>query len=548
MKVTLSVKQVLETDGFVNSQVIAGSKGLDRKVTQITIAELPDTLNWLHGGELVCSTAYYLKDNLTAQREWISGMAQSNVAALAIKPGRFIGTVSQDILDLAEDLDFPLVELPLNVTWPVIISGVMNKMLDIQTKRLKQSRQIHDQLTRLVLESKGLSAITKTISELVKNPVILEDRFFNLIEHSCPHGNTQNEVMKIRLSQNMGEFIHKHPNYPEILNLKRPQILNGDPIKTSGGVYENLICPIIAGSDFLGWLSMLIINRNKQEESLNRIALEHGATVIALEMLKEKASLTALSRAKTDFLLLILEDTYVSEQDLQRRANLLAINLTLPTSVLIIEPQNKITYFGMKKLEDYVLQKDKDASIIKRTEDIVVLYHPKIDVPDQGITEVKNVAENISTLLECSGFPSIIGLGRCYEGSRQIKTSYYEAKDALVAAVRNQNKVLAFTELGLERLFSLFADYNELKNYCNDILGKLIEYDIRHKTDLVHTLKWFLTLNANQAKTSRHLHLHINSLNYRLQRIQEILAVDLEDSETRLLLLFALKVLKLNED
>ena len=58
----------------------------------------------------------------------------------------------------------------------------------------------------------------------------------------------------------------------------------------------------------------------------------------------------------------------------------------------------------------------------------------------------------------------------------------------------------------------------------------------------VETLEAYFACNGNLSEAARRLHLHRNSLLYRLERIQEVLHADLEDADTRLALQVALKM------
>jgi DNA-binding PucR family transcriptional regulator len=76
----------------------------------------------------------------------------------------------------------------------------------------------------------------------------------------------------------------------------------------------------------------------------------------------------------------------------------------------------------------------------------------------------------------------------------------------------------------------------------DQVLGALLEYDQRHNADFVRTLATFLEHNGNVQATARDLSLHVNSVAYRLQRIQAIAGLDLERAEDRLLAQVALKI------
>ena len=84
-------------------------------------------------------------------------------------------------------------------------------------------------------------------------------------------------------------------------------------------------------------------------------------------------------------------------------------------------------------------------------------------------------------------------------------------------------------------------------DYCRSVLRALVSYDEDHGTDLVHTLRTYFRCNGNVIKAAERLFLHRNSLLYRLQRIEQLLEVDLKDSQDRLVLHLAVELSELLE-
>jgi purine catabolism regulator len=96
-----------------------------------------------------------------------------------------------------------------------------------------------------------------------------------------------------------------------------------------------------------------------------------------------------------------------------------------------------------------------------------------------------------------------------------------------------------FGDLGVYRLL-LAVDPGEIKSFYLESVGRLAEYDRKHRGELLHTLEVLLHY-PTLSQTAQSLHIHRNTLLYRLQRIQELTNLNLEDGETRLTLHLALK-------
>ncbi|CAM00590.1 PucR family transcriptional regulator [Saccharopolyspora erythraea] len=71
------------------------------------------------------------------------------------------------------------------------------------------------------------------------------------------------------------------------------------------------------------------------------------------------------------------------------------------------------------------------------------------------------------------------------------------------------------------------------RSYRARLLSRLTEYDRVHNSDLVHTLRVFLDTSGSWSRSAKQLHVHVNTLRYRIQRIEEISGRDLSDFPTR---------------
>jgi purine catabolism regulator len=142
------------------------------------------------------------------------------------------------------------------------------------------------------------------------------------------------------------------------------------------------------------------------------------------------------------------------------------------------------------------------------------------------------------------GIAPTIGLGRRAAGPRAIVRSYTEAERAarIGRHFLGGNQTIAFEDLGVYRVIARVEDRETLESFRREYLGPLEEYDDRHTAELVDTLEGFFACNGNHARAAEMLHLHRNTLLYRLDRIQALTGRDLSDAENRLSLQLALKI------
>jgi purine catabolism regulator len=137
-----------------------------------------------------------------------------------------------------------------------------------------------------------------------------------------------------------------------------------------------------------------------------------------------------------------------------------------------------------------------------------------------------------------------IGVGRVYEGLDGLRRAFREAEQALEIGQQlfGPAGLTYFGDLGIYRLLFPLRDTTDLTAFYTETLGPLVEYDRRTNGELLHTLEVYFACHTNLSEAARALHLHRNSLLYRLQRIEEVLGISLADADTSLSLQVALRI------
>jgi len=124
-------------------------------------------------------------------------------------------------------------------------------------------------------------------------------------------------------------------------------------------------------------------------------------------------------------------------------------------------------------------------------------------------------------------------LGAAYRDPRDFGQSYQEAKNLiarkeLLPNPRNK-KVLSASSMGIYKYMFNSGNQAEILSYCNEKLRKLEEYDHANGTFLQDTLLAYYMNGFSVGKTAEALFIHRNSLQYRLNKIEELLGMERND-------------------
>lgn len=107
--------------------LLAGSEGLDQLFSWIHILENIDTMEYLHGNEVVITTGIGM-DSPSWFSEYVDKVTHSGATALIVNTGKFITEIPQDIIDKCSKLNFPLISVPWKVHLIDIIRDYCNRI------------------------------------------------------------------------------------------------------------------------------------------------------------------------------------------------------------------------------------------------------------------------------------------------------------------------------------------------------------------------------------------------------------------------------------
>ncbi|ABM15183.1 putative GAF sensor protein [Mycolicibacterium vanbaalenii PYR-1] len=170
----------------------------------------------------------------------------------------------------------------------------------------------------------------------------------------------------------------------------------------------------------------------------------------------------------------------------------------------------------------------------------VVLLCPVPEVEQ----EAKLVGQVESIVTACRPERLTAGIGPVCRKADDYPLGVREALFArqVAAQSRTGKAVVSSAELGMYRLFAHVGGTDALLGAVLETLGPLLDADGRDGSDLLNTLHAFLEHDRRIAETARALHLHVNTLRYRVDRIARLLKTDLDDPEKRFFILLALRL------
>jgi len=556
---TITVRDALQIGGLVNAVVLAGYNGLDNKIKAVDIIDVPDAAIWFRRDSLLSTTFYALKDNIDAQLQMLEDIKACGGSALIIfSPERYISQIDKRLVQKADDLNLPLLQMP-DCSYIDVIVPVMSQILDKQVQALEYAQEVHSMMTDIVLKGKGLQELLTSLTILLKKPVLMADAELLLLDAALPPGGeTSAPLFKQWLAS--GYHLPLIDFYPrgllnELVHEKKPSYYQYGNAEAD---YLDFFFPVVAGETFYG--ALIVPDLTTELDRAKMVAMEAGAMAIALDILKEKAISEAERKNELDFYNELLLGNIKNRENIISQSRQFGLDATGSYYVIIVELNKESIYFSktansspdfskeelekrLFRLLHYALEKESSEGVVVEALGSLIIL---VRVPEKlgqeaslrfGKEMLQKIKQTVDNRME--NVPIYMAVGGYCNDIERISTGYLEAWETIDIGKKlfTTAFALAYTDMAPYHLVKRFMTSAGAPVLYNSIYEPLLKYDREKGGELVRTLETYIECNFSRTKTAEKMHLHRNSLNYRLQRIEELLGQDVDSLDSFPLLL-----------
>ena len=511
------------------TELLGGGAGLERRVEwATTLRTRPPAFEAIKGGEmaLVPVGSIRLLDERLELADVMNGLAEKGGVAVAI-----VGDASPASLGVAERLLMPLLRLPDGSHVTETQQSVVRYIVEQRTVLHDRSQLLQMELMQLALGGAGTDAIVARLGEVTGHVVAWHDDAGRL------RGVSGELPATVRDALGNGEELLRWVAGQTVPAAEPPVNEFGLPRGRT-----RLVAPIPGRDGVHGFVSL--IGEEHQLGQFERVAVARGASACAIELDRERAVLRARDDLEGELVAALVEGSYGSDAGVTERANRLGFVVGDPFSVLVVRGRNA----GAAALDTLTvaarrcLARSAPGSLLTAHDGTVCAL-----VPDEGDVNGRSRVIAESLRADCAAAVRdevIVGVGRSRSGPQGVRQSHREAEHALRISARLQSPraVAAFADLGLHRLLVAMTQHAELEDFYGQSAGALVAYDKRTGSGLMETLDAFFHCHGSPTDTAQRLHLHRNTVLYRLRRIEEIGGLRLDDPATRLNLHLCLRI------
>ncbi|HVA22466.1 MAG TPA: GAF domain-containing protein [Candidatus Micrarchaeia archaeon] len=500
---------------------------------------------------------------------WIPGVDDPRFTSMLSVPilagPRMIGVLNVQTVPtrafVAPDIDF-LAAIAGGVAG-IIERSELQRRLETQLDEIRSSQEIHERFTQLALAGAGLEAILEAIGSLARAHVDLYDPQGFRLHRQGPPGLP---LGRLALPSGLARGDRAGPVSAQAGRPRRRLWLT--PIRTEGELVAVLAAEPSSASAVPA--AGRVGGEAEVLAPILRRALEHGATVLALELAKERAAAEVERRLRGDLVEALLSHGLAAAEAsrLAAQAGRLGSRVAEHSFVLVVEPDDEeaARRLGSRPFQDRIHEAVDDlcqrrvagALVVTRPTSLVVLAPSgrteeteeadaeagTVDrVPDQQriVDLARGIQDLVRRLAPDTAFS--VGIGNLAQGLEALPLAHDQARQALRLVRRGggRGQVVSYRSLGALRLLLEVRDPQAITRFVDETLGPVLRPGGRRTAPLLATLEALVRHRWNRRATARGLALHVNSLAYRIRTIESETGLRIDDPEARVLLTVALQ-------
>jgi len=456
-------------------RLIAGESGTSRRVAWAHVSELEDPTPWLFGAEMIMTTGIAVPAAAKRQRAYLERLDDAGVACLAVSEQLSVPPLTDAFLAAADERGFPVVEVPLPVPFMAISQEVAAAVQVDTGQRLNAQLQVFGAVRWL---ASGDLSTQEIFARL--------ERLSGYSLYACtPQRGPLLEGVPVPPPE-QAKLIPATPASP-------PTVPGGYVLPVSGPrVTAGYILAMETPGAVPGGVSVV----------------QHIATVAALQLSMQAHEREMLRREGAETLAEMLRGV-LDPAVVTRRLTVQGFPPDARLLLAIVRPGGE----GAEAAAGDLAQGRFPQLVLRQEEELYVL------LPDDPAATIA---------LAASG--AVVGVSLPFRAGTSLGVARREAQWALSRALESGREMVSYGDDRTARW--LTSESADLRALVDDVLRAAIDYDAAHGGELLPTIRTWLEHDRQTDKAAKALHIHPNTLLYRVRRFEQITGRSLTVTET----------------
>ncbi len=469
---------------------------LERVIRWVHTTELADPSRYLQGGEVILTTGVW-RDAGTSSADFVAPLRRSGVAALGYGLPEPDAIMPPDLEDTCAEAGLPLFAVPYDVPFIAVSRAFVDRVYGQREEALRERVLRNDRLVEAAGHGAGLDGILEVLDPGLRAWMLGRGR---------------------RVIAGAAAAADAHELSAQAAELQQPR-----PVAVNGW----LAFPIVALGRTEAHLVVATARNGLADD--DRAAVDQTLPFLGLELARLQALRENERRLAAELVDLILAGPAQQRATAARLATF-GLDAAAPLAAIVCESEDPDV--GLDRLERALADVEVAAVAAVKARELVAVAAWAGD--EAGLA---TLAAGLHERLE-----EPVGVGGLAADASGLRAAIVEARHACrFARMRRDAGWATHHQVGSHSLLLALQDEEVLAAFRRALLHPLEEHDARRRSRLVETLDRFLSSGCRWQETATALHVHVNTLRHRLNRVEQLTGRDLGSMEDRVDLYIALR-------
>ncbi|WP_182879191.1 PucR family transcriptional regulator [Microbispora sp. H10949] len=490
--------------------LLTGDETPDREIGGVLITDLPDPRRYLSGGELVLTGLMWRRSPGDSAR-FVAALAEAGVAAIGAGDAR-LGMVPDDLVAACREHGLPLLEVPVEVSFGAVTDFVGRRVAAVQAGDLRGALGRHRRIVAAVAEGAGLGELFALVETELGVTAAVVSACGSVVAGALP------EDQAVRLARDY------------LAAVRLPVVVD------RGGRFT--LFAVDRAHRAAGWA---LVCRGEVDAE---IGFELAACV-ALERTRAEAGRRVERRLAEQLIALACSGGEPTE--LSARLRTCGVDPAEPYALVAAAASRRgatdgpdPALLGGQVVEELL---DRRVVAVAGADASVTLVPLRGDAYGDDRDALAERLRDRAAVI-AAGLPALtvsVGVSGALTGPQAIRGGVEEAGHARRLAAARGGGVVTGDEIYTHALLLATTPGEVRSSFAERLLGPLFDYDRRHGAELVRTLGAFLDCTGSWNACAERLHVHVNTVRYRIRRVEELTGRDLSSMADRVDLFLALR-------
>jgi sugar diacid utilization regulator len=500
-------------------RLLVGPDEVARTVRWVYTTDLRDPRRYLSGGELVLTGLAWWHGPEDSEA-FVSALAQAGVTALGVGyAGIDSAAVPDDLVVACRRHRLPLIEVPVDVSFATITERVLTSVAAPGDSEAGTLLRLHRTLHAAPADAGGVAGICDVIAgKLDARCWVLSPtgRVVAGTGESPPESERHRLVRRALITEHTVDTLRSPHPYAVLPTTRR------SPCRVAGWF-------LVVAGDPAGW-----------PDDARDLAVE-AASLVGLQQARQGEAGRLRAELAEGLVRLALTDD-PNPTELASRLEVVGLNAEEPLVVLSASAAGGAPELLHGVLTELLEPISKRVAVASLGAEAIGLAATDLGRVDAMVAALQSTAALLEPGL--SGVRLAIGVSAGSTTGPVLRGAIEEARHARRLAEHRAGtcRVVSSDELTSHTVLLAAVPEELRRSYRSRLLGPILEYDARHHSDLVRTLTVFLEHSGSWNRCAARLHLHVNTLRYRIARIEQLTGRDLSSFDDQVDLYLALRL------